>query len=152
MTWPPVDRNNASKFYVDKSEHPSSFFPPYCEGPFYFMSAQLAINVSRNCWKFRFNKFEDVFFGSCIRSFNQNTRFLNVSRNLMPYGVQIKYSDTEIPSVNKHTVAIHSMTSRELIKVHQYFKGAQPIKLEESARYYLTQLKNRAFGERIRTI
>ena len=59
-------RDPSNKFYVSEEQYPASAFPFYCEGPFYFMSADVARKVARMCYRFPFLKLEDVFMGACI--------------------------------------------------------------------------------------
>ena len=146
MTWSPVIRDSQSKFYVDEKEMPSQYYPPYCEGPFYFMSTQIAVNISKNCWNYPFNKFEDIFFASCIRSFNPGTKFMNVSRRLMPFTVSLKDKQKNAQELNKNNVALHSMTTRELMIAHQHLRDVKTGISERRQRELLNQLKTLAFG------
>lgn len=78
-------RSITSKFYLSPSSYPYKYFPPYCEGPFYYLSHDLvseSVNSSRVLREARvvddkiltsISKFEDVMVGFYIF-------FRNISR------------------------------------------------------------------------
>ena len=63
---PPI-RDNSSKFYVDFSEYSANLYPPYCHGPGYIFSKNVASRLLHATKHVPFVKFEDVFIGFCAQ-------------------------------------------------------------------------------------
>ena len=81
---PFVDRNENSKFYVQKSYYDKKLYPNYCSGPAYIYSTDLAHSFFKMSEYINYFKFEDVFFGmlmSSIKSINSTKINLNNIEN-----------------------------------------------------------------------
>ena len=152
--YPLIEREKKSKFYVSYEENNSTFFPPYCEGPFYFMSAHLAFDLARHCWDLPYNKFEDVFVGACIKFVHPETKFLNISRKFMRFEFkqenkakhQRPYKIDKIqPGFGKLSVALHSMNTNQMLRLHQKLTSNKISGTENTIKFYLQELSKKAF-------
>ena len=58
-------RRNESKFYMNATDYRYDLYPPYCHGPGYVFSFDVAARLLESTRKVPFFKFEDVFIGFC---------------------------------------------------------------------------------------
>ncbi|XP_073507044.1 beta-1,3-galactosyltransferase 1-like [Phyllobates terribilis] len=59
-------RNKASKWYVPKEIYPNNTYPPYCSGPGYVFSADMAAKIYNVAQEIRVIPMEDAFLGICL--------------------------------------------------------------------------------------
>ena len=71
---------------------------------------------------------------------------MNVSRRLMPFTVDLKEKAKNAQELNKNSVALHSMTTRELMIAHWQLREVKTGISERRQRELLNQLKKLAFG------
>ncbi|XP_043940705.1 beta-1,3-galactosyltransferase 2-like [Protopterus annectens] len=60
-------RDPKSKFYVPFELYPAGFFPPYCGGPGYVFSAEMAKKIYDAAQVIKAINMEDVFVGLCLQ-------------------------------------------------------------------------------------
>ena len=60
-------RSDKSKFYMNETDYVFDLYPPYCHGPGYVFSVDVATQLLESTRKVPFLKFEDVFMGFCTR-------------------------------------------------------------------------------------
>ena len=63
----PIRRSN-SKFYMNTTDYKYDLYPPYCHGPGYVFSIDVAVKLLNSTKIVPFFKFEDVFMGFCIKA------------------------------------------------------------------------------------
>ncbi|XP_075132176.1 beta-1,3-galactosyltransferase 2-like [Leptodactylus fuscus] len=63
-------RNKASKWYMPKEIYPKNLLPPYCTGPGYVFSADLAKKIYDVAQIIRVIPMEDAFIGICLYELN----------------------------------------------------------------------------------
>lgn len=61
-------RRNDSKFYMNTTDYMYDLYPPYCHGPGYVFSIDVAVKLLISTKKVPFFKFEDVFMGFCTKT------------------------------------------------------------------------------------
>ena len=88
---PIYGQNFTRRWVVTEDEYPSDYYPPYNQGPFYFLSTSLTKTISNLCPHHCisqtqprkssrcFWKFEDTFFGSCLATFEPRVNFINIT-------------------------------------------------------------------------
>ncbi|KAM3926798.1 beta-1,3-galactosyltransferase 2-like [Leptodactylus fuscus] len=59
-------RNKGDKWYLPKEIYPNNTYPPYCAGPGYVFSADLAKKIYDVAQEIRVIHIEDVFIGLCL--------------------------------------------------------------------------------------
>ncbi|XP_073411772.1 beta-1,3-galactosyltransferase 2-like [Dendrobates tinctorius] len=59
-------RNKASKWYIPKEIYPNDTYPPYCSGPGYVFSADMAAKIYDVAQDIRVIPMEDAFLGICL--------------------------------------------------------------------------------------
>ena len=60
-------RRNDSKFYMNTTDYKYDLYPPYCQGPGYVFSIDVAVRLFESTKKVPLFKFEDVFMGFCAK-------------------------------------------------------------------------------------
>ena len=60
-------RNERSKFYIDNKEYSPGVYPPFCHGPGYFFSYDVARRLYESTKQVPLVRFEDVFMGFCAK-------------------------------------------------------------------------------------
>ena len=60
-------RTDKSKFFINKTDYMFDLYPPYCHGPGYVFSVDVATQLLESTRKVPFLKFEDVFMGFCTK-------------------------------------------------------------------------------------
>jgi hypothetical protein len=73
-----VFRNKDSKFYLSKEEFKPDFFQPYCDGPAYLLTTDLAASFYNESANVKLFQFEDVYVG--MLAANLNSTFINIER------------------------------------------------------------------------
>ncbi|NXD46576.1 B3GT2 galactosyltransferase, partial [Copsychus sechellarum] len=61
-------RNRAYKWFVPREVYPNSTYPPYCGGPAYVLSADLALRVFAVAQLLPVINMEDAFVGICLHA------------------------------------------------------------------------------------
>ncbi|NXL86751.1 B3GT5 galactosyltransferase, partial [Alectura lathami] len=61
-------RNKAYKWYVPREVYPNDTYPPYCGGPAYVLSADLAAKVYAVAQTLPLVNMEDSFVGICLHA------------------------------------------------------------------------------------
>ena len=61
-------RRNESKFYMNETEYRYDLYPPYCHGPGYVFSFDVAARLLESTKRVPIFKFEDVFMGFCTKT------------------------------------------------------------------------------------
>ena len=84
------------KFVLSYAEYPEKTFPPYCEGPFYYMSKEVAAKVAKVFVHTRLIKFEDVYVGEAMRLAN------------------VSFENLEWGNKNYHFLQSHQVTAQTI--------------------------------------
>ncbi|KAM9312051.1 beta-1,3-galactosyltransferase 2-like [Gastrophryne carolinensis] len=97
-------RDKAYKWYVPKEVYPNDTYPPYCSGPGYLFSADMAKKIYDVSQVIRVTPMEDAYTGICLYE-------LRVSPTEPPPGI-----------FNGHWIEYDRCTFLNLITVHHYGK------------------------------
>ncbi|NXH14441.1 B3GT1 galactosyltransferase, partial [Bucco capensis] len=73
-------RNKAYKWYVPKEIYPNNTYPPYCGGPAYVFSADLAPKIFQIAQTLPVINMEDAFVGICMHT-------LGIALTRSPWGM-----------------------------------------------------------------
>ncbi|KAM4036232.1 beta-1,3-galactosyltransferase 2-like isoform 1-T3 [Anomaloglossus baeobatrachus] len=103
-------RNKASKWYVPKEIYPNNTFPPYCAGPGYVFSADMATKIYDVAQGIKANPMEDVFMGMCLHK-------LHIPPTVPPRGAFIMYKMSYHHCKFRKVVAVHEYGRKELRKI-----------------------------------
>ncbi|XP_075132172.1 beta-1,3-galactosyltransferase 1-like [Leptodactylus fuscus] len=102
------------KWYVPKEIYPNDTYPPYCTGPGYVFSADLAKQIYDVAQEIRVIPMEDAFMGICLYELH-----INLTRS--PEGLfNIQKIDYD-PCVFRELVTAHHYSKRELRTVWKDF-------------------------------
>lgn len=71
-----VFRNKDSKFYLSKEEFEPDYFQPYCDGPAYLLTTDLAEKFYNESANVKLFQFEDVYVGMLAAKLN--SKFINI--------------------------------------------------------------------------
>ncbi|XP_014815598.1 PREDICTED: beta-1,3-galactosyltransferase 2-like [Calidris pugnax] len=96
-------RNRAYKWYVPHQVYPNDTYPPYCGGPGYVLSGDLATKIYRVAQKLPLINMEDSFVGICLHA-------LGIDVTPSPWGV-----------FNMHRVDYQKCRFSRLVMVHHYW-------------------------------
>ena len=82
---PPI-RRSKSKFYMNTTYYKYDLYPPYCHGPGYVFSIDVAVRLLESTKKVPLFKFEDVFMGFCakVAGIEPQTNFLGFYVDISP--------------------------------------------------------------------
>ncbi|KAM9312048.1 beta-1,3-galactosyltransferase 1-like [Gastrophryne carolinensis] len=97
-------RDKAYKWYVPKEVYPSKIYPPYCSGPGYLFSADMAKKVYTISQVIRVIPMEDAYTGICLHE-------LKIPPTKSPPGL-----------FNGHWIKYNRCQFHKLITVHHYGK------------------------------
>ena len=93
-----VPRDKLSKFYVSPEEYSNEYFIPYCDGPAYLLSIDLADSLYKQSLVQKLFKFEDVYVG--MLAANLNVSYVNIKNETSPR--KCNYSKTlQLRDLNK---------------------------------------------------
>lgn len=95
-------RSRAYKWYVPHEVYPDATYPPYCAGPGYVLSGDLAGKIYRVAQTLPLINMEDSFVGICLQA-------LGVTITRSPHG-----------AFNMHRVAYDKCRFSRLVMVHRY--------------------------------
>ncbi|XP_029441634.1 beta-1,3-galactosyltransferase 2-like [Rhinatrema bivittatum] len=95
-------RSKAYKWYVPKEIYPNDTYPPYCAGPGYVFSADMAKRIYDVAQGLKVVNMEDVFMGICL------------------YELQIQITKPPAGLFNGHHIAYDRCKFKKLIIVHHY--------------------------------
>ncbi|XP_068779020.1 beta-1,3-galactosyltransferase 2-like [Struthio camelus] len=98
-------RNKAYKWYVPPEVYPNETYPPYCGGPAYVLSGDLARKVHAVAQTLPLINMEDAFVGLCLHA-------LGVTVTSSPWGL-----------FNMHKIAYDKCKFSKLVMVHHYSPG-----------------------------
>ncbi|XP_039370033.1 beta-1,3-galactosyltransferase 2-like [Mauremys reevesii] len=109
-------RSKAYKWYVPRAVYPNDTYPPYCGGPGYVLSGDLAKKVYGVAQTLRVINMEDVFMGLCLHK-------LGVSVTDSPWGLfniaRLEYEKCRFSRV----VLVHHFGPTDLLRVWPDFQG-----------------------------
>ncbi|KAG8441350.1 hypothetical protein GDO86_006908 [Hymenochirus boettgeri] len=107
-------RDKAYKWYVPKEVYPNNTYPPYCSGPGYVFSADLAQKIFDMAQVIRLMPMEDSFIGICLYE-------LKLSPSASPPNTFLVYRrDYDRCAFNK-LVIVHHYARKELREVWDDF-------------------------------
>ncbi|KAM9312047.1 beta-1,3-galactosyltransferase 1-like [Gastrophryne carolinensis] len=98
-------RNNAYKWYVPKEVYPNDTYPPYCSGPGYLFSSDMAKKIYTISQVIRVIPMEDAFTGICL------------------YELKIPLTKPPTGLFNGHRIEYDRCRFHKLITVHHYKKA-----------------------------
>ncbi|KAM4038574.1 beta-1,3-galactosyltransferase 2-like [Anomaloglossus baeobatrachus] len=100
-------RKKSSKWYVPKEVYPNDTYPPYCSGPGYVFSADMAKKIYDVAQDIRVIPMEDAFIGICLHE-------LHIQLSVPPRGIfigrKIHYNHCKF----KNVVTVHHYRGEEL--------------------------------------
>uniref|UniRef100_A0A8C4Y3W2 Hexosyltransferase n=1 Tax=Gopherus evgoodei TaxID=1825980 RepID=A0A8C4Y3W2_9SAUR len=109
-------RSKAYKWYVPREVYPNDTYPPYCGGPGYVLSGDLAKKVYGVAQTLRVINMEDVFMGLCLHK-------LGVSVTNSPWGLfnlaRLEYEKCQFSKL----VLVHHFGPTDLQRVWPDFQG-----------------------------
>ncbi|CAI9544891.1 unnamed protein product [Staurois parvus] len=103
-------RNELYKWYVPKEIYPNNTYPPYCAGPGYVFSADMAKKIYAISQVIRVIPMEDSFMGICLYE-------LKISPTVSPSGI-----------FNGHRINYNRCLFNNLVTVHHY--GSRELRRE----------------------
>ncbi|XP_075132177.1 beta-1,3-galactosyltransferase 1-like [Leptodactylus fuscus] len=109
-------RNMGSKWYVPKEIYPNNTYPPYCSGPGYVFSADLAKKIYDVAQEIRVIPMEDVFMGICLYE-------LHIPPTYTPGGKFNGYRWEYDLCQFKNIVTVHHYAGKELRSVWADFRA-----------------------------
>ncbi|NWI42956.1 B3GL1 acetylgalactosaminyltransferase, partial [Picathartes gymnocephalus] len=98
---------------ISYEEYPFRLYPPYCSGLGYILDGKLALRTYELMGHVRPVKFEDVYVGICLNLLKVNVTIPEDAEQFFLYKISFdicKY---------RHLIAVHGLTSSELIQVWQ---------------------------------
>ncbi|XP_053226721.1 beta-1,3-galactosyltransferase 1-like [Podarcis raffonei] len=108
-------RDKAYKWYVPKAVYPNETYPPYCAGPGYVLSGDLAKKIYQVAKTIRVINMEDAFMGICLYE-------LGISVTESPWGLfnvyKVKYEKCKFSKV----VVVHHYGPEELLQIWPGFQ------------------------------
>ncbi|XP_077777841.1 beta-1,3-galactosyltransferase 1-like [Podarcis muralis] len=108
-------REKACKWYVPQEVYPNETYPPYCAGPGYVFSGDLAKKIYQVAKTIRVINMEDVFMGICLYE-------LGISVTNSPRGLfnvfKVKYEKCKFSKV----VVVHHYGPEELLQIWPGFQ------------------------------
>lgn len=111
-------RSKAYKWYVPHEVYPNATYPPYCGGPGYVLSGDLASKIYGIAQTLPVINMEDSFMGICLHA-------LGIAVTSSPWGVfnmfWIKYEKCRFSRL----VMVHHYQPKELLKVWPHFQEAK---------------------------
>ncbi|KAM9115599.1 beta-1,3-galactosyltransferase 2-like isoform 2-T2 [Pangshura tecta] len=109
-------RSKAYKWYVPREVYPNDTYPPYCGGPGYVLSGDLAKKVYGVAQTLRVINMEDVFMGLCLHE-------LGISVTDSPWGLfnigSLEYDKCQFSRL----VLVHHFGPTDLLRVWPDFQG-----------------------------
>ncbi|KAM4749178.1 beta-1,3-galactosyltransferase 2-like [Rhinophrynus dorsalis] len=101
-------RFKGSKWYVSREIYPNDTYPPYCSGPGYVFSGDMAKKIYDVAQVIRFMPLEDVFMGICLHE-------LKILPTKPPDNIFIGYKVMFDPCQYQKLVMIHHVKKAELL-------------------------------------
>ncbi|XP_075199225.1 beta-1,3-galactosyltransferase 2-like [Anomaloglossus baeobatrachus] len=95
-------REKDFKWYVPEEVYPNDTYPPYCAGPGYVFSAEMAKKIYDVAQKIRVIPMEDVFMGICL------------------YELQIPLTEPPQGKFNGHKMDYDYCSFKKVVTVHHY--------------------------------
>ncbi|XP_060616879.2 beta-1,3-galactosyltransferase 1-like [Anolis sagrei] len=108
-------RSKAYKWYVPKEVYPNDTYPPYCGGPGYVFSADLAPKIYKVAQTIRVINMEDSFMGICLHE-------LGISVTNSPWGLFNVYKLTYEKCRFSKVVVVHHFGPQELLEIWPRFQ------------------------------
>ncbi|XP_038001593.1 UDP-GalNAc:beta-1,3-N-acetylgalactosaminyltransferase 1 [Motacilla alba alba] len=102
-----------SKRYISYQEYPFKLYPPYCSGLGYILDGKLALRTYELMGHVKPLKFEDVYVGICLNLLKVNITIPKDAEQFFLYKI-----DFDICKY-RHLIAVHGLTSNELIQFWQ---------------------------------
>ncbi|XP_009477872.1 UDP-GalNAc:beta-1,3-N-acetylgalactosaminyltransferase 1 [Pelecanus crispus] len=107
-----VYRGSYQKTYISYDEYPFKFYPPYCSGMGYILDGKLALRIYDLMSHVKPIKFEDVYVGICLSLLKVN---ISIPEEKQFFLYKINFDICKY----KHLIAIHGLTSSEIIRFWQ---------------------------------
>ncbi|KAM8987262.1 beta-1,3-galactosyltransferase 1-like isoform 2-T2 [Ara ararauna] len=111
-------RSKAYKWYVPYEVYPNATYPPYCGGPGYVLSADVASKVYAVAQTLPLINMEDAFVGICLHA-------LGIGITASPWGafsmVRVRYE----PCRFARAVMVHRYSPQEVLELWPRFQGAK---------------------------
>ncbi|NXY56102.1 B3GL1 acetylgalactosaminyltransferase, partial [Callaeas wilsoni] len=101
------------KRYISYEEYPFKLYPPYCSGLGYILDGKLALRTYELMGHVKPLKFEDIYVGICLNILRVNVTIPEDAEQFFLYKINFdicKY---------RHLIAVHGLTSSELIQFWQ---------------------------------
>ncbi|XP_053575377.1 beta-1,3-galactosyltransferase 2-like [Bombina bombina] len=95
-------RRKSSKWYIPKAIYPNNTYPPYCSGPGYVFSVDMARKIYKMAQVIQVIHLEDSFMGICLDK-------LNIPPTTPPKGI-----------FNGHRIDYNRCAFNKLVTVHHY--------------------------------
>nr|XP_030116065.2 beta-1,3-galactosyltransferase 2-like [Taeniopygia guttata] len=115
--WTGPLRNRAYKWFVPREVYPNDTYPPYCGGPAYVLSGDLALRVFGVAQTLPVINMEDAFVGICLHA-------LGVAVTDPPPGAFTMYRLDYDRCRFSRLVMVHHYGPQELLRVWPHFRNA----------------------------
>lgn len=112
-------RSPAYKWYVPPEVYPNATYPPYCGGPGYVLSGDLALKVYGAAQVVPVINMEDAFVGICLHA-------LGVAVTGSPWGVFNMYRLRYERCRFSRLVMVHHYQPQELLDIWPHFQATTP--------------------------
>ncbi|XP_053149123.1 beta-1,3-galactosyltransferase 2-like [Hemicordylus capensis] len=109
-------RNKAYKWYVPREVYPNDTYPPYCGGPGYVLSGDLAMKIYQVAQTIKVINMEDSFMGICLH-------YLGISVTDSPWGLFNMYKKDYEKCTFSRLVVVHHFGPQELLKIWPDFQN-----------------------------
>ncbi|XP_040398401.1 beta-1,3-galactosyltransferase 2-like [Cygnus olor] len=110
-------RSKAYKWYVPRQVYPNDTYPPYCGGPAYVLSGDLAAKVYAVAQTLPLFNMEDSFVGVCLHA-------LGLSVTSSPWGAFNMYRLPYDKCRFSKLVMVHHYQPKEVLTLWPHFQGA----------------------------
>ncbi|XP_029472118.1 UDP-GalNAc:beta-1,3-N-acetylgalactosaminyltransferase 1 [Rhinatrema bivittatum] len=121
--FPLIDNNSYRGFYkkafISYEEYPFRLYPPYCSGLGYVLSSELALRIHETMSHIKPIKFEDAYIGICLQKLGVNVYIPEDTELFFLYKINFNICRY------KHLIAVHGLTSSELIEFWQDIKNSR---------------------------
>ncbi|XP_074785957.1 beta-1,3-galactosyltransferase 2-like [Athene noctua] len=108
-------RNKGSKWYVPHEVYPNKTYPPYCGGPAYVLSGDLAPKIYGVAQTLPVINMEDVFMGICLHA-------LGLGPTTSPWGVYNMFRLEFEQCRFSRLVMVHHYQPQELLRIWPRFQ------------------------------
>ncbi|XP_015262722.1 PREDICTED: UDP-GalNAc:beta-1,3-N-acetylgalactosaminyltransferase 1 [Gekko japonicus] len=108
------------KIYISYNDYPFNVYPPYCSGLGYILNSRLACRIHETMHHVKPIKFEDVYVGICLNILGES---ISIPDAELFFLYRINFDICKY----KHLIAVHGISSHEMIRYWQEIKQETPV-------------------------